>query len=63
MKINGFKIKYSAADIKKRITQQMRKIELIDREHESYKNLSAGDKKALKYKPDYVLKKSNGHLS
>ncbi len=49
MKINGFKIKYSAADIKKRVTQQMRKIELIDREHESYKNLSAGDKKALKY--------------
>ncbi len=49
MKINGFKIKYSAPDIRRRVTQQMRKIELIDQEHESYKNLSEGDKKAFKY--------------
>lgn len=49
MKINGFKLKYSAADIKKRVTQQMRKIVLIDKNHEAYKSLSEGDQKALKY--------------
>ena len=49
MKINGFKIKYSAPEIKKKITKEMRQIVLIDKNHESYKNLSDGDKKALQY--------------
>ncbi len=49
MKINGFKIKYSAADIKNRVNKQMRQVVLIDEENESYKKLSEGDKKALKY--------------
>ena len=49
MKINGFKINYSAPEIKKKVTKEMRQIVLIDKEHEAYKNLSDGDKKALQY--------------
>ncbi|MCQ2735322.1 MAG: hypothetical protein MJ212_05185, partial [Alphaproteobacteria bacterium] len=49
MKINGFKIKYSAPEIRKKITKEMRQIVLIDKEHEAYKSLSDGDKKALQY--------------
>lgn len=49
MKINGFKIKYSAPELKKKVSKEMRQIVLIDKEHESYKNLSDGDKKALQY--------------
>lgn len=49
MKINGFKIKYPAAELRKKVTKEMRQIVLIDKEHESYKNLSEGDKKALQY--------------
>ena len=49
MKINGFSLKYSASELKQKVSKQMRKIVLIDKEHEAYKNLSDGDKKALKY--------------
>ena len=47
MKINGFKLKYSAQDIKHKVNNEMRKIILIDKNQEAYKNLSEGDKKAL----------------
>lgn len=47
MKINGFKIKYSAQDIKHKVNSEMRQVTLIDKNQEVYKNLSAGDKKAL----------------
>ncbi|MBQ9271136.1 MAG: hypothetical protein IJ218_02580 [Alphaproteobacteria bacterium] len=49
MKINGFKINYSAAEIKKKVTEQMRQVVLIDSNSEAYKNLAQGDKKALQY--------------
>lgn len=49
MKINGFKLNYSAAEMKKKVNKEMRPIILIDKNHESYKNLSQGDKKALQY--------------
>ena len=49
MKINGFSLKYSAGELKQKVGKQMRKIVLIDEESEAYKNLSEGDKKALKY--------------
>ena len=49
MKINGFSLKYSAGELKQKVGKQMRKIVLIDAENEAYKNLSDGDKKALKY--------------
>lgn len=47
MKINGFTLKYSAKDLKQKVSKEMRKIVLIDKESEAYKNLSDGDKKAL----------------
>ena len=47
MKINGFKLKYSAKDLKQKVEKQMRQVVLIDKNNESYKNLSDGDKKAL----------------
>jgi len=47
MKINGFKLKYSAQDIKRRVNNEMRQIVLIDKNQEAYKKLSEGDKKAL----------------
>ena len=47
MKINGFKLKYSASELKQKVTKEMRQIVLIDKDNESYKNLSEGDKKAL----------------
>lgn len=47
MKINGFTLKYSAKELKQKVSKEMRKIVLIDKESESYKNLSQGDKKAL----------------
>ena len=49
MNINGFKINYSAADVKNKISKQMRKVVLIDKECAEYKELSEGDKKALGY--------------
>ena len=49
MKINGFKIKYSAEDLAKRVDSQMRKIVLIDKDNEQYMALSEGDKKAVNY--------------
>lgn len=49
MKINGFSLKYSAPELKQKVSKQMRKIVLIDENNEAYKNLSDGDKKALKY--------------
>ncbi len=47
MKINGFKLKYSASELKQKVTKEMRQVVLIDKDNESYKNLSEGDKKAL----------------
>lgn len=47
MKINGFKLKYSASELKHKVDKEMRQIVLIDKENEAYKNLSEGDKKAL----------------
>ena len=47
MKINGFKLKYSASELKQKVGKEMRQIVLIDKDSESYKNLSEGDKKAL----------------
>lgn len=47
MKINGFKLKYSASELKQKVSKEMRQIVLIDKDNESYKNLSDGDKKAL----------------
>lgn len=49
MDINGFKIKYSAEELSKKVNQEMRQIPLIDRTHEAYQALSDGDKKALEY--------------
>ena len=49
MKINGFKINIDEADLHNRIENQMRKIELIDENNQSYLELSDGDKKALRY--------------
>ena len=49
MNINGFKINYSAADIKNKISKQMRKVVLIDKKCAEYKELSEGNKKALGY--------------
>ncbi len=49
MKINGFKINISEEDLQTRLTAQMRQIELIDEQHDAYKNLTDGDKKALQY--------------
>ena len=47
MKINGFKLKYSASELKQKVNKETRPIVLIDKDSESYKNLSEGDKKAL----------------
>ena len=47
MKINGFKLKYSASELKQKVSKEMRQIVLIDKNNEAYKNLSEGDKKAL----------------
>jgi len=47
MKINGFKLKYSAQELKQKVNKETRQIVLIDKESESYKSLSEGDKKAL----------------
>lgn len=47
MKINGFKLKYSAKDLRQKVSKEMRQVVLIDKNNESYKNLSDGDKKAL----------------
>lgn len=49
MKINGFTLNYSAPDLKKRVSGQMRKVVLIDKNNPAYGNLSDGDKKALGY--------------
>ncbi len=47
MKINGFDLNYSLEKFADMANNKMRKIELIDRDFEGYKNLSEGDKKAL----------------
>ena len=52
MEINGFKLKYSIAELKEKVNEQMRKIELIDENNPAYTALSDGDKKALKYLAD-----------
>ena len=49
MKINGFKLKYSAKDLRQKVSKEMRQIVLIDKNNESYKGLSDGDKKALEH--------------
>ena len=49
MKINGFKIKYSAPELKEKLDRQMREIKLIDKNHPAYMALADGDKKALEY--------------
>lgn len=49
MEINGFKLKYSTAELQDKINNQMRKIELIDETNPAYTALPEGDKKALKY--------------
>ncbi len=52
MEINDFKLKYSIAELKEKVNEQMRKIELIDENNPAYTALSDGDKKALKYLAD-----------
>ena len=52
MEINGFKLKYSIAELKEKVNEQMRKIELIDENNPAYTALSDGDKKALEYLAD-----------
>ena len=47
MKINGFELNYSAEEFADMVNNKMRKIELIDKDFEGYKNLSEGDKKAF----------------
>lgn len=47
MKINGFKLKYSASELKQKVGKEMRQVVLIDKNSEAYKNLTDGDKKAL----------------
>ena len=49
MEINGFKLKYSTAELQDKVNNQMRKIELIDETNPAYTALPEGDKKALKY--------------
>lgn len=49
MKINGFELNYSEAEFAEMINNKMRKIELIDKEFDGYKELSEGDKKALNH--------------
>ncbi len=49
MKINGFNLKYSAEDLKHKLTEETRQVILIDANHPSYLNLSDGDKKAFGY--------------
>jgi len=49
MKINGFKLNYSAAEFAKKVNTQMRKVTLIDKDNEAYMALSDGDKKAVSY--------------
>ena len=49
MKINGFNIKYSAEDLKHKLTEETRQVVLIDAENPAYQNLSEGDKKAFGY--------------
>lgn len=51
MEINGFKLKYSIAELKEKVNEQMRKIELIDENNPAYTALSDGDKKRLNILP------------
>ena len=44
MKINGFDLNYSLEKFADMANNKMRKIELIDRDFEGYKNLSEGNK-------------------
>ena len=52
MKINGYEIKYSEQDLEDKINNQTLEIKLITPEFEGYKNLSEGNKKALKHLAD-----------
>ena len=47
MKINGYELALSEADLKEKLEKQTTKIELISPDFEGYKALSDGDKKAL----------------
>ena len=49
MKINGFKINIAEEDLHHRVTEEVRKVVLIDEESAAYQSLSEGDKKALKH--------------
>ena len=49
MKINGFKINITEEDLHHRVTEEVRKVVLIDEESAAYQSLSEGDKKALKH--------------
>lgn len=49
MKINGFKINIAEEDLHHRVTEEVRKVVLIDEKSAAYQSLSEGDKKALKH--------------
>ena len=49
MEINGYKIKYTEADLQHKMKEETLDIKLISPEFEGYKNLSDGNKKALKH--------------
>lgn len=49
MKINGYEIALSEAELDDIINNKMRKVELIGRDFEGYKNLTEGNKKALEH--------------
>ena len=49
MEINGFKLKYSAEELTKKVNNEVREICLIDKNEKEYVDLTDGDKKALDY--------------
>lgn len=49
MKINGFALKYPEEELSKKVNDEMRQINLIDENNDSYKSLSDGDKQALRH--------------
>ncbi len=57
MQINGYELNLSEEKLDDIITHQMRKIELIGQDFESYQNLPEGDRKALSYlvKAAYII--------
>ena len=49
MKINGYEIKYDEEELKQKLERETLDIELISPDFEGYKNLSEGNRKALRH--------------